>query len=40
MIRLYRYQGPQTIAHAAADHPEGYLIRSVADLEHYFCLPL
>jgi hypothetical protein len=35
MIRLYRYQGPQIIAHAVADHPEGYPIRSVADLEHW-----
>ena len=35
MVRLYRYQGPQTIAHAVVDHPEGYPIQSVADLEDW-----
>jgi hypothetical protein len=32
MARVYRYQGPQTIAHAVAGHPEGYRILSEADL--------
>jgi hypothetical protein len=35
MIRLYRYQGSQAIVHAVAGHPEGYPIRSVADLENW-----
>lgn len=35
MTQLYRYQGPQTIAHAVTGHPEGYLIQSIGDVEHW-----
>lgn len=35
MSRLYHYQGPQSIAQAVAGCPEGYPIRSVADLERW-----
>lgn len=34
-MRLYRYQGPQSIAQAVAGHPEGSPIRSVTDLERW-----
>lgn len=35
MSRLYRYQGPQSIAQAVAGHPEGSPIRSMTDLEQW-----
>lgn len=35
MNRLYRYQGPQSIAQAVAGHPAGSPIRSVSDLEQW-----